>query len=79
MKQYWVYFLLSTLLLGMKILPLQAEEEDVILMYFLAETDPDGVRLEWETASEVDVAGFRIKRANQATGPYEMIDVIWNG
>lgn len=78
MKQYWVYFLLGALLLGMN-LPLQAEEEDVILVYFLAETDPDGVRLEWETASEVDVAGFRIKRADQSAGPYEMIDVIWNG
>ncbi len=78
MKRYGLFFLLVALLFGLN-LPLQAEEEDVILMYFLAETDPVGVRLAWETASEVDVAGFRIKRADHVTGPYETIDVLWEG
>lgn len=78
MKRYGLFFLLVALLFGLN-LPLQAEEEDVILMYFLAETDPQGVRLEWETASEVDVAGFRIKRADQVVGPYETVNVVWNG
>lgn len=78
MKRYGLFFLLVALLLGLN-LPLQAEEEDVILMYFLAETDPQGIRLEWKTASEVAVLGFRIKRADHVGDPYETIDVLWEG
>jgi len=60
--------------------PLQAHEgQTVDLIYFLAESDPEGVRLEWATAIEVDAYGFRIKRAINLTGPYETIDVILDG
>ena len=55
------------------------EGQTVDLIYFLAESDPEGVRLEWRTASEYDIAGFRVKRATQPDGPYETIDVVWNG
>ncbi len=55
------------------------EGHTVDLIYFLAESDPEGVRLEWETALETDVSGFRIKRATSLAGPYETVDIVWQG
>jgi hypothetical protein len=60
--------------------PVQAHEgQTVDLIYFLAESDPEGVRLEWATASEIDVSGFRIKRATSLAGLYETVDIVWQG
>ena len=37
----------------------------------------NGVRLEWETGTEFDTAGFWIERANQQSGPYtRMMDTV---
>ncbi len=44
-----------------------------LLIYFTAAVDPRGqVVLAWETASEVDVVGFRVERAT-ADGPWSLI------
>ena len=82
MKRRSLFFLLVSINLGLWLvmsLPLQAEENEVVLLYFLAEIDPVGVRLEWATESEIDMIGFQIKRADHSAGPYETIDLVWEG
>lgn len=43
----------------------------VSLVYFRAEYGSDGAHLQWQTATELNTAGFRIQRSSAANGPYE--------
>lgn len=45
----------------------------VSLSFFEAETDNGTIRLEWETASETDNAGFHIWRSWREEGPYTQV------
>lgn len=48
----------------------QAASGAVTLVYFIADGYPDRVEVEWETASEVDMAGFYILRSTSEQGDY---------
>ena len=46
------------------------------LLSFTARAGGDGVTLAWETATEIDNAGFNLYRAASADGPYAKINAI---
>jgi len=46
----------------------------VTLAHFAAETDAEGVRVTWETASEIDNLGFNLYRSASADGPYAQLN-----
>jgi len=73
-KQFRIYFrLLWTTLLVLVCFAAVANAAprvSVTLTYFRGESSPEGARLEWQTATELDTAGFRIARASSADGPY---------
>jgi hypothetical protein len=48
----------------------------VSLLYFQGQHNGDSVLLEWATATELDTAYFFIERADQESGPYEMLQGI---
>lgn len=48
----------------------------VTLTYFIGESVGAGARLEWQTATELDTAGFRLKRASTSSGPFDALDDI---
>ncbi len=43
--------------------PLRNKATAVTLLYFVAEPTPQGIRLRWETAEEIDNYGFRLRRS----------------
>lgn len=47
----------------------------VDLVEFTAMAQPEGISLDWETASEIDNVGFNIYRALSAAGPWDKITV----
>ena len=51
------------------------DEATVVALVFFRVTAarPDGVTLEWQTASEIDNAGFHVWRSDAATGEYTQI------
>lgn len=48
----------------------------VTLSYFRGESVPEGARLEWQTATELDTAGFRVFRASDESGPFQELGEI---
>ncbi len=46
---------------------------NVTLVSFRAQGDAAGVSLQWETATELDTVGFRLRRAAAATGPFQVL------
>ena len=76
-----VLFLASGVVLGSAWLStVQAyDPRNVELLYFVGEGVVPGVQLEWATATEYNTAAFRMKRANNASGPFSYIDVWQNG
>jgi hypothetical protein len=84
-KQATLFLLLLFLVLGLVVLPVSAQapvddqEDDegptaVSLVYFLAEAGDNRVFLEWETATEIETAGFIIKRSSIGSdGPFEQL------
>ena len=50
------------------------EPTAITLASFTAEADAEGVDLAWETATEVDNAGFNLYRANSPGGPYAKVN-----
>lgn len=53
-----------------------APPASVTLTYFRAENSAEGARLQWQTATELDTAGFRIKRGESSSGPFTELDGI---
>lgn len=53
-----------------------APERSVTLTYFIGESVETGARLEWQTATELDTAGFWLKRASTSSGPFVALDDI---
>lgn len=47
-----------------------APPASVTLVYFRGQYGQDGTHLEWQTATELSTAGFRLRRAPQASGPF---------
>ena len=48
----------------------------VSLVYFRGEITSNGALLEWQTATELNTAGFRIERSASAEGPFLNLDEI---
>lgn len=48
----------------------------VTLNFFRGESVSDGARLYWQTATELDTAGFRILRASDSGGPFQELSEI---
>lgn len=48
----------------------------VTLNYFRGESGAEGAQLEWQTATELDTAGFRLSRASDAGGPFQELGEI---
>lgn len=46
---------------------------NVTLVSFRAQGDAAGVNLQWETATELDTVGFRLRRAASASGPFQVL------
>jgi hypothetical protein len=49
---------------------------NVGLVYFIAETHPNGVQLTWETASELNAAGFTLHRRTGSSGDFVYLENI---
>lgn len=47
------------------------------ITHFAAAPDPSGrIQVTWETASEVDVAGFRVERSSREGAPWKAVGVL---
>ncbi len=68
------------ILLGLLILSstgaVSADPTAVTLLYFRGTGQDNAVLLEWATGTEFNTAGFRIMRANEENGQYQVLDQI---
>ncbi len=53
-----------------------APPRSVTLVYFRGEFTAEGALLEWQTATELNTAGFRIERSTAADGPFSQLNEI---
>lgn len=74
----YILALLSACLLGAGLFAAvdAAPRLSVSLVYFRGESLDDAARLEWQTATELNTAGFKIRRANDAGGPFQDLSQI---
>ena len=83
MKQTTRFLLpaLAVLLLLLASRPASAMPRQAVeLRSFTGTREGDDVRLRWETGSEIDVVGFKVKRATSAGGPFAPLsDIGSNG
>ncbi|MDX1664866.1 MAG: hypothetical protein R3272_13825 [Candidatus Promineifilaceae bacterium] len=56
-----------------------AWRQAVTLKSFVGIREGDAVRLRWETGTEIDVVGFKMKRATSASGPFTLLTNIGSG
>ncbi len=83
-KRIFVFIILSfslALWLTHNIRPsVQAHGSQNVEVYSFTGTGiTQGVSLEWITGSEVQTAGFRMKRSSSADGPFDFIDLLYEG
>ncbi|MBK8540604.1 MAG: hypothetical protein IPL60_11425 [Ardenticatenia bacterium] len=52
---------------------------NVTLIRFWAESDASSVTLNWETATELDTVGFRLRRAMTPSGPFQPLSASFVG
>lgn len=78
MKSYnWLKLTLTTLALALFMaFSATTSQAAVSLVYFLGEDDEGSVLLQWETATETETAGFRIRRSDN---PNNNLTVNWEG
>ncbi len=76
------FFLVLVVLIGSQLIrttSLNAQNEDgpvnVGLLYFSATSQSDGVRMDWETASELGTAGFIIQRSSNGSNFVTLDDI----
>jgi hypothetical protein len=67
-RRYRVLVLVAVVLLAAGLTPALAA---VTLTYFRATPMPDAILLEWETATEINTAGFYILRKTTSDGPWD--------
>ena len=48
----------------------------VVLGDFTAAADPPGIRLDWETASDIDLLGFNLERSPAEDGPWTRLNAV---
>ncbi|MFW6068312.1 MAG: hypothetical protein ACOC9E_01875 [Chloroflexota bacterium] len=70
--------LLALLLIGTGLsrIATAAPPLSVTLNYFRGESGAEGAHLSWQTATELDTAGFRLSRASDAGGPFQELGEI---
>lgn len=76
LKRSFLGSALLVLLLGLFAVVSAAPPGNVTLVYFRGESLGDAARLEWQTATELDTAAFKIERANDAGGPFTYVTEI---
>jgi hypothetical protein len=67
MRGSWARVVIVILLMSLVISPVYAAVE---LLYFQAIGEPDSIKLIWETATQLDIFGFFVRRSTQEDGDY---------
>jgi hypothetical protein len=70
------FFLIAILLVSFFV-PLAAVRAEVVLDYFVASAQDDGVLLEWETLSESDSNGFYLHRSTKADSDFTRLNIFF--
>jgi hypothetical protein len=70
-------FISSLLLTLITIQPLVSARAEVILNYFRASSQSDGILIEWETSSELDNSGFYIMRSLKQDQDFTRINIFF--